>query len=69
MHQQQGFGNTNTHSDGHKQSHTHAHMHIGGYTNTNSLTHTDTHEISGATGSKSTNSRNLIEAGRNQRMS
>lgn len=44
-------------------------MLTGRYTNSNSLTHTDTHQISGATGSKATNSRHLIEAGRDHRMS
>lgn len=51
------------------QTHARTHMRAKIYTNTNSVTHIDTHQISGATGSKATNSRNLIEAGRNQRMS
>lgn len=73
MHQQQGTANTqkNIHTMTSIGTRTHARTHMRAkiHTNTNSVTHVDTHQISGATGSKATNSRNLIEAGRNQRMS
>lgn len=72
MHQQQGTANTqkNIHTMTSIGTRTHARTHMRAkiHTNTNSVTHVDTHQISGATGSKATNSRNLIEAGRNQRM-
>lgn len=72
MHQQQGTANTqkNIHTMTSIGTRTHARTHMRAkiHTNTNSVTHVDTHQISGATGSKAINSRNLIEAGRNQRM-
>lgn len=67
----------NTHTHSHSYTHTQSsHMQtliemlVSAHTHTNTLVIcTKTHQISRAAGSKNTSSRNLIEAGRNQRMS